>query len=209
MEKEPINDRAWTLQEHVISPRVLYYSFHQLHWICRSGIRADGGFCPTDRDTPWKGGSIYRIFSLSQTTTDMIEPSISAALAQPDKYASWPRNWGHQLEYYQTQCLTNQDDKLVAVSSAGELFARYMDTELIAGLFERDLALNLLWGWIDGAEALPRGRGPPSTARRRTGSRPMPCGRQTISQWRYFRGQANSLLHLKLGLVGFHCVAVK
>ncbi|KAK7743393.1 hypothetical protein SLS62_010586 [Diatrype stigma] len=156
VEKEPINDRAWTLQEQVVSPRVLYYSFQQLHWICRGGIRADGGFCPTDRDTPWKGGSIYRIFALSQTTTDMVDPSISAVLAQPDEYASWRRNWGRLVQDYQARRLTNRDDKLVAISAVGTLFARYMGTGFVAGLFERDLAIDLLWNRADDSEAQPR-----------------------------------------------------
>lgn len=156
VEKEPINDRAWTLQEQVVSPRVLYYSFQQLHWICRGGIRADGGFCPTDKDTPWKEGAIYRIFALSQTTTDMVNPAMSTMLAQPDEYASWRRNWGRLLQDYQVRHLTNLNDKLVAISAVGTLFARYMGTGFVAGLFERDLPIDLLWKRADGSEAQRR-----------------------------------------------------
>ncbi|GAW16662.1 hypothetical protein ANO14919_060980 [Xylariales sp. No.14919] len=159
MEKEPINERAWTLQEHVVSPRVLYYSFQQLHWICRKGILADGGFYPTDRDKPWKGSDIYRIFTLSEATTDMIDPSMPTLLASSlnprhDKeYDGWRRNWANLLEDYQARRLTNLDDKLVAISSVGTLFARYMHTGFVAGLFERDIGIDLLWNRVDSSQA--------------------------------------------------------
>ncbi|KAI1111257.1 heterokaryon incompatibility protein-domain-containing protein [Nemania sp. NC0429] len=159
MAKEPINDRAWTLQEHVVSPRVLYYSFQQLHWICRKGILADGGFYPADRDKPWKGSDIYRIFTLSEATTDMVDPSMSTSLASSlnphpsPEYDGWRRNWTNLLQDYQARRLTNLDDMLVAVSSVGTLFARYMHTEFVAGLFERDLGIDLLWKRANSSEA--------------------------------------------------------
>ncbi|KAI1744412.1 heterokaryon incompatibility protein-domain-containing protein [Xylaria scruposa] len=162
--KEPINERAWTLQEHIVPPRVLYYSFQQLHWICRKGILPDGGFYPTDRDKPWKGSDIYRIFTLSQASKEMIDPSMSTLLMRPlnslpgrdIEYDGWRSNWDNLLQDYQARRLTNIDDKLVAVSSVGILFARYMHTEFLAGLFERDLAIDLLWNCVDGSEAQTR-----------------------------------------------------
>ncbi|KAJ2975079.1 hypothetical protein NUW58_g8458 [Xylaria curta] len=161
-ENEPINERAWTLQEHVVSPRVLYYSSQQLHWICRRGILAEGGFCPTDKDSPWKGHNICRIFVLNQTSTEIVDPSISTALASSlsthnDKeYDSWLRNWFSRLQNYQARRLTNASDKLVAVSAVGILFARYMHTEFIAGLFSRCLDTDLLWNRVDSSGENPR-----------------------------------------------------
>jgi len=77
---EPINERAWTLQEHVIAPRVLYYSSQQLHWICRGGILTEGGFGPTEKDSPWKGRNICRIFALNQASIEIAYPSDSTLL---------------------------------------------------------------------------------------------------------------------------------
>ncbi|TRX98104.1 hypothetical protein FHL15_000749 [Xylaria flabelliformis] len=164
MGKEPINERAWTLQEHIVPPRVLYYSFQQLHWICRKGILPDGGFYPTDRAKPWKGSDIYRIFTLSQASKEMIDPSMSTVLmrslnSHPNhdiEYDGWRRNWDNLLQDYQARRLTNIDDKLVAVPSVGILFARYMHTEFLAGLFERDLAIDLLWNRVNVSKAQTR-----------------------------------------------------
>jgi len=33
---EPINDRAWTFQEQLLSPRLLIYASHTLQWQCRT-----------------------------------------------------------------------------------------------------------------------------------------------------------------------------
>ncbi|KAI0548529.1 heterokaryon incompatibility protein-domain-containing protein, partial [Xylaria curta] len=163
MGKEPINERAWTLQEHTIPPRILYYSFQQLHWICREGILADGGIYPSNRGKPWKGSDIYRILTLSRVSTRLFEPPISKMIVRStsrrnrdDKYDGWRSNWDNLLQDYQARHLTNIDDKLVAISSVGILFARYMHTEFLAGLFERYLAVDLLWNRVDGSEAQTR-----------------------------------------------------
>ncbi|KAI8628791.1 heterokaryon incompatibility protein-domain-containing protein [Xylariaceae sp. FL1651] len=161
-ENEPINERAWTLQEHVVPPRILYYSSQQLHWICRGGILAEGGFCPSEKDTPWKGRNICRIFALNQTPMEIADPSISTMLASSlsthneKEYDSWMRNWSSLLQDYQARRLTNSSDKLVAVSSVGILLARYMHTEFIVGLFERYLDTDMLWNRADGSGERPR-----------------------------------------------------
>lgn len=41
--EEPINTRAWTLQEYLLSPRLLVYGSWQLRWICRKKVASDGG----------------------------------------------------------------------------------------------------------------------------------------------------------------------
>ncbi|WAO96757.1 HET domain-containing protein [Fusarium falciforme] len=40
---DPINHRAWTLQEHVLSPRILYHTSLQPCSLCRSERKSDGG----------------------------------------------------------------------------------------------------------------------------------------------------------------------
>jgi hypothetical protein len=34
--REPINSRAWTFQEELISPRLLIYASHTLQWQCHT-----------------------------------------------------------------------------------------------------------------------------------------------------------------------------
>ena len=41
--EEPIHSRAWTLQEHLLSNRILIFGSRQLRWICRTTNDCDGG----------------------------------------------------------------------------------------------------------------------------------------------------------------------
>ncbi|KAI0907484.1 hypothetical protein F4824DRAFT_501433 [Ustulina deusta] len=69
------------------------------------------------------------------------------------EYDCWRRNWANLLQDDQARRLTNLDDKMVVVSSVGTLFARYMDTKLVGGLFERDLGIDLLWNRVNSFDA--------------------------------------------------------
>ena len=41
--EEPLNTRGWTLQEHLLSPRLLIYGSWQLRWVCKTLQASDGG----------------------------------------------------------------------------------------------------------------------------------------------------------------------
>lgn len=49
MLSNPINGRAWTFQEALLSPRKLCYSRDMMHWYCRSAQRFDGDWKKKDR----------------------------------------------------------------------------------------------------------------------------------------------------------------
>jgi len=40
---EPLNARAWTLQERILAPRVLHYGSKQMFWECKEGLLAEDG----------------------------------------------------------------------------------------------------------------------------------------------------------------------
>jgi Heterokaryon incompatibility protein (HET) len=40
---EPLNSRAWTLQERILSPRILHYGTDQMYWECRECLLAEDG----------------------------------------------------------------------------------------------------------------------------------------------------------------------
>lgn len=46
VETQPIDERAWMLQERVLSSRVLSYTSHRLKWECLTTLLADGGLDP-------------------------------------------------------------------------------------------------------------------------------------------------------------------
>jgi hypothetical protein len=137
---DPINNRAWTLQEHVLSPRILYYSSQQLHWFCKGTRASDGGL------------------SLEQTElgpfdVTMLSFSLSrAAIAS----TSWELFWKDLLSSYLSRGLTNPMDRLSAISAVGEELARVTHTSFVAGLFESTLAHNLCWNRVRSSPIQPR-----------------------------------------------------
>ncbi|RSL74288.1 hypothetical protein CEP53_000394 [Fusarium sp. AF-6] len=126
---DPINNRAWTLQEHVLSPRILYYSSQQLHWFCKETRASDGGL------------------SLEQTELGPFDVTmLSFSLGQAAiASTSWEMFWKSLLTSYLSRGLTNPMDRLSAISAVGEEFARVNHTAFVAGLFETTLAHNLCW----------------------------------------------------------------
>ncbi|RSM12040.1 hypothetical protein CDV31_006490 [Fusarium ambrosium] len=126
---DPINNRAWTLQEHVLSPRILYYSSQQLHWFCKETRASDGGL------------------SLEQTELGPFDVTmLSFSLGQAAiASTSWEMFWKSLLTSYLSRGLTNPMDRLSAISAVGEELARVNHTAFVAGLFETTLAHNLCW----------------------------------------------------------------
>lgn len=49
----PIQTRAWTLQEEILSTRVITFGIDLMWWSCNHGVKSDGGHChqvtPGDR----------------------------------------------------------------------------------------------------------------------------------------------------------------
>ena len=64
---EPLNRRAWALQERALSPRNLTYGSWQLYWRCRSARHCDGG------RFEWFAGEIQETDVLGDGLEDIVE----------------------------------------------------------------------------------------------------------------------------------------
>ncbi|KAI8650019.1 HET domain-containing protein [Fusarium sp. Ph1] len=137
---DPINNRSWTLQEHVLSPRILYYSSQQLHWSCKGTRASDGGLSLEQTELGPFDVTMLR-FSLSR-----------AAMAS----TSWELFWKDLLSSYLSRGLTNPMDRRSAISAVGEELARVNHTSFVAGLFESTLAHNLCWNRVRPSPIQPR-----------------------------------------------------
>ncbi|KAM0793897.1 hypothetical protein BDR22DRAFT_781038, partial [Usnea florida] len=52
-DSELLNGRGWTLQERILSPRILIYSSWQLQWQCQSHVRSDYNIPEETGNKPW------------------------------------------------------------------------------------------------------------------------------------------------------------
>ncbi|KAH8901357.1 HET-domain-containing protein [Thozetella sp. PMI_491] len=126
---QPINSRGWTLQERLLSPRILVCSFLGIAWQCGEALMG------SVVDSSMTGGpevaEQYRL---------------PPAPARPD--------WMKIVEDYTARRLSNPTDKFPAIAS---LAARYQTVTVqgdhyLAGLWESDLMKHLLWKPVSGVK---------------------------------------------------------
>lgn len=125
--KDPINSRAWTFQELILSTRAIIFSYRGIQTIDRtSSMHADGsssGKDPQLPNLPWSG----QMFSLATTPENTRQV------------------WLAIRGEYSRRMLSYQGDKLVAVSAIAEELGQAYNSRYLAGMWERDLAIDLQW----------------------------------------------------------------
>jgi hypothetical protein len=142
----PINSRAWTLQETLLAQRLLIYSHATVVWKCQS---------PSANNTDWYSSAGF----MNYTTSDICGTRIPESDKGPPVPHETPvpyddqnmlkrMMWGNTLTHYSCRSLSNNSDKLPAVSAAAEFFSQYLGPEpgdYLAGLWRSTLVYDLLW----------------------------------------------------------------
>jgi Heterokaryon incompatibility protein (HET) len=123
-----IDARAWTMQEQMLSTRILHFCSNMLFWKCLCGNGAHmhkEGAAEIPSDWTYMEGSTSRFQSLE---------------------------WGEVVRDYAQRTLSFPADKLIAISALAEKFARIFKTRLeierpryLAGLWEHELTTSLCW----------------------------------------------------------------
>jgi hypothetical protein len=121
-----LTSRAWALQEHVLSTRIMHYTATELLFECKTSCRCE--CTPSRKPLP---------------TTPAIIPR---AIARRHKHdgAVWDA-WHRIVEQYSKRDLTVANDKLPAISGVANKVKEAMSSPYIAGVWEHNLAPDLLW----------------------------------------------------------------
>ncbi|KAK7449760.1 hypothetical protein VKT23_013235 [Stygiomarasmius scandens] len=130
---EPVNQRAWCLEERLLSPRSLVYASHTLQYHCQTCIvNVGGAVCG-----PMIGQRLPNLLLLP-------DPDIPSSLSKSDeRVLRW--SWMEVLGDYTQRVVTKPGDKLVAFAAMAEQFYRVWKSEYIAGLWRSTLVRDLLW----------------------------------------------------------------
>lgn len=115
--KSWLADRGWTLQETILSPRVLHYTGGELSWQCASSL-----WCECEGPHPNTQENILRLEKLVNTA-----------------------GWDHVIEQYSGRHLTRPTDKLSALAGLAALARSFRPGRYLGGLWENDLPGCLLW----------------------------------------------------------------
>ncbi|KAF7175044.1 hypothetical protein CNMCM7691_005512 [Aspergillus felis] len=163
---QPINTRGWTLQETILTSRLLIFAGIHMIWKCQSGFLPDVPARARDRygKSPWDFWFTlcdYTVVSLQEldgaSTPD--GPQTGKRFNIPDIY----REWRKIAQKYASKGLTEERDRLPAISAVAQKFAARFKTEYYAGLWGKFLVYDLMWAnWLGQSESSTRRPGPPS-----------------------------------------------
>lgn len=137
-EEDPINLRAWTLQEHILPRRMLIFGTRQMWWTCEGAV----GF-----DNTW---SVQRVDEI---------PAVQHKKS-PDRYSI--DYWRSIVRDYTRRFLTVPSDKLPAIAGVADLYSQFFNTRYLAGLWESALLEELMWCSVRTDISRPLARRAPS-----------------------------------------------
>jgi hypothetical protein len=120
--KSQINRRGWTLQEQLLSRRILYLGNEKLYWEC-DDLRA----CELE---PWGRSNIWEDAARSNVVT---------------KETTRHGLWQDLVIRYMRMDLAFERDRLIAISGLSRFFFDGTDGEYLAGLRKSNWIHDLLW----------------------------------------------------------------
>ncbi|RYN77164.1 hypothetical protein AA0120_g11625 [Alternaria tenuissima] len=141
--QEPLDKRGWTMQEDMLSLRLLRFGSKQTTWRCPTypeGINIDGGSCPIRTNID----PAFDVHVPSRNAEVRSRILKEGPLALSNVYESWQRN----IEQYTLRKLSKVSDRLPACVALAENFGEIMglpSSDYLAGLWKPDLMVQLLW----------------------------------------------------------------
>jgi hypothetical protein len=141
--QEPLDEGGWTMQEDMLSLRLLRFGSRQTTWRCPTypgGINIDGGSCPIreNEDTD------FAIDNPSRNAEVRFRMTEDGAL-EPSRIF---KTWHNDIQKYTLRKLTKASDRLYACAALAENFSDIMGlgaSDYLAGLWKTHLPAQILW----------------------------------------------------------------
>ncbi|KAH8724540.1 heterokaryon incompatibility protein-domain-containing protein [Phaeosphaeriaceae sp. PMI808] len=118
--EDPINLRAWTLQEHILPRRMLVFGTRELWWTCETAVSFDT--FPTQR--------IVNVPTVQRKSGE-------------DRFSL--NYWRSIVRDYTRRFLTYPNDKLPAIAGVASLYSEFFKSRYLAGLWEFSFLSELMW----------------------------------------------------------------
>ncbi|KAF4436373.1 hypothetical protein F53441_13281 [Fusarium austroafricanum] len=119
---EPLTQRGWTLQEKILATRLLSISAMEMAWSCKEAI-----FCECSSNL-----NHLREFG-------------GKPLSQISRRGETFNFWHKVIENYSKRKLTQDGDKLPAISAIAAIVQQKIASNYVAGLWTDNIELDLLW----------------------------------------------------------------
>lgn len=144
-----LSERAWTLQEQLLSPRTVFCLQPEMHWQCHQDHNIENGLSFRSTDDVERDDRLPMHIPRTQPRTEASFVQLRAA---------WERVVGN----YSGRLLTSERDRVPAIAGVLHRFASVLhDDESIMGLWKATFARDMAWSrlWIRVQE---RGPGDPA-----------------------------------------------
>jgi hypothetical protein len=172
--REIIHTRAWTLQEALLSPRILHIRSTQYVWSCTSKwLSEEGRTSPTSSDYEYCNDNLWhtrRMFTLPAPSSSMEGPadtspwksgcgvmkiqhtskSLLTGYVQavyPEPWVDIPNlaEWYRIVEDFTARNITHQSDRLIAMSGIAREVHKAVGYRYLAGLWVDEMTKGLTW----------------------------------------------------------------
>lgn len=144
----PVNERAWTYQEGIMSKRYLLYGLDQFHFRCQQYIRYEDGdfsriFAPDDH---WK----FHLTGGMNILEQDIDPSVHNLNEHSgEEGMNWQSYayfvWSKAIAPYTRRKMSESLDKLAAIAGFAKYCQKIISCKYMYGLWEDYLCDELLW----------------------------------------------------------------
>ncbi|KAE9379901.1 HET-domain-containing protein, partial [Stipitochalara longipes BDJ] len=151
---EPLDTRGWTLQEFLLSPRVLYFGRYDMTWHCQ---------------TKSMGGAFSTVTSYAPVSSLKRLPAALFRSSPKLDQKDLSKRWAGIVERYTLRTLTNMEDLLPALAGIAERFQKVTKDHYLAGMWKSSLVQYLgwdadssepaaqkspTWSWVSGGGAI-------------------------------------------------------
>ncbi|RSL58395.1 hypothetical protein CEP54_007793 [Fusarium duplospermum] len=132
LDQNPLETRAWTLQEHILSGRILRFTAHELVWHCRQVHLCEcRPGCAFHKEA-------LRLVNLNRMTGDK-DSSVGVRASDPRIV------WSEVLGPFTRRAITHESDRLPAISGVAAALASPMGMEYIGGMWKGMLGNTVCW----------------------------------------------------------------
>ena len=169
----PWADRGWTMQEELLSNRILYYTSSQMTWRCHEEQKWECGATKSFRDDLHMASKycedvefgsgwlqMQDLFTHFKRLSEYLPRGLTYPLVSPrESFHLWYR----LVQEYSPRVFTDESkDRLLGISGLARSFANMTQNQgYVAGLWRNDLLRGLTW-YTEDAKLLPRT--PPNSA---------------------------------------------
>lgn len=144
----PLFDRAWTFQEHLLSPRTILYGLETIMWECEEVFCDElaGTWLPNHERLSSK--SVLRKPLLKMRKMMRRFESITKAahqLPHTENSLAWLIRWSELVCEYKARAITVPEDRTMAFVDVAQAFSATTGLTYLAGIWTEFLLEGLLW----------------------------------------------------------------